>query len=103
MAVEPSPSLRTKLAARDRRRLATSTSGEALKVMPRLGGPPSEDKAARLRAAGLEVLFDVGPVVTGRVKDQDGLEAVAALPFVEQIELSGPLYTEGDPAQTTTR
>jgi hypothetical protein len=93
-----------KVGARDRRRLAEAKHPGRLGVLLRLTTAPSASEEQELRQAGLEISYVVGPTVTATVSDASKIEAVASLPFVEQIELSTTLYPESrSPQGTTTR
>jgi len=83
-----------KMGARDRRRLAEASTTGPLGILLRLTSKASPPQEQELREAGLDIQYLVGPTVTAVLPDPSRLEAVARLPFVEQIEVSSTLYPE---------
>jgi hypothetical protein len=55
---------------------------------------PAPDEHAALTRAGLKVISTVENILSGVLESLEQLEAVAALPFVREIELSRRLYAE---------
>jgi hypothetical protein len=83
-----------KMGARDRRRLAEATTTGPLAVLLRLTSAASPPQERELREAGLDIQYQVGPTITAVLPDPSKIEAIAGLPFVEQIEVSSTLYPE---------
>ena len=62
-------------------------------VTVRLAG---KDAVARqLEAAGLKLHAQVDDIVVGHVADSDALKRIAELDYVQEVQLSRPLYAEG--------
>ena len=63
-------------------------------VLLRLEGPLSADQDRELCDAGWTVRSSLGNVASGVVQDAAGLEAIARLDFVRQIQVAAPMFDE---------
>ena len=85
---------RSKLDPRIRRGLDTGEISGTIEVLLRTAGTMSAAQRRQVQAAGCELRMMAGSVATGLIGDIRQLEAVARLPFVEQVESSRPLSAE---------
>ena len=84
---------RKKIDARARIALEEGELTGPLDVVVRTEATPSGTDLARLASRGLTVGTCTGNVLTGRIA-ADQLLHFAALPIVEEVEVSRPLYAE---------
>jgi hypothetical protein len=63
-------------------------------VLLRLEGPLSADQDRELCDAGWTGRSSLGSVASGVVENAAGLEAIARLDFVRQIQVSAPMFDE---------
>jgi len=86
-------SLLRKLGLRDRVDVLTRLQG-TLDVLIRTAKPLTPTEHADLTDSGFQPRFSLGNVVGGAVHNPADLEAVAALPFVDRIELSRAVFLD---------
>lgn len=79
--------------ARTRRVLSQGEPG-SYEALIRTASLITAEERARLEMAGFITFCVVGTVLSGAIPSSGCLDAVAELPFVEEIELSRPLYEE---------
>lgn len=87
-------SLKQKLNARGRYQLEHSELDGDIEVLISTKKPLSAKEEEELKTKGYRLGSVLGNVVTGVVANAETLAEVAVLPFVHNIELSMPMYTE---------
>lgn len=85
---------RRKIDPRIRRELDAGVPSGSIEVLLRTAGAMSAAQRRELEAAGCDLRITAGSVATGVIGGARQLEAVARLPFVQQVEASRPLSAE---------
>jgi hypothetical protein len=85
-------SLREKLDARAQHQLSHGELKGPVEVLIRMDTGPTRRQQAELQAAGCNMRFAAGNVVSGTVAEPANLAEVARLGFVRQIEVSRPMF-----------
>ena len=93
MQPRPPKSARQKLDPQTRIALDEETLTGAVEVLLRLALDPPANASDQLEAAGLAVRSHLGAVLSGRTEAANLLR-VAALPFVQGVEVSRQLHQE---------
>lgn len=84
-----------KLDARGRRQVTEGIHTGAVEALIRTEAPLTPEQELELQQAGYEIRSAAGDVLSGWIADTARLEEIASLPFVRKIELSRPMYQEG--------
>lgn len=86
--------LQAKLNARGRQQLEQSRTRGKVEALVLLAAPPTPQQKMEIEAAGYCIRYILGTIISGAVTDVESLQDLAQLPFVEQIEISVPMYPE---------
>jgi len=95
MKSEMANAIEEKLDAHGRRLLASGQLRGPLDIVLRTQSPITSEQESKIRNAGCVLRSKLGNVLSGVVDDATRLAEIAQLPFVQQIELSRPMFQEG--------